>query len=87
MTGKYCIFLTLDRERFREYLSESKWSVRDLAMAVGTSERTIYRSMSEGRIPISLALSICMVLGSDVEDVYGRQESELMDVLRNVIFA
>ena len=64
MTGKYCIFLTLDRERFREYLSESKWSVRDLAMAVGTSERTIYRSMSEGR-----------------------QESELMDVLRNVIVA
>lgn len=87
MTSKYSIFLSLDEDRFRECLSESNWPVRHLAMAVGSSERTLYRAMSDGKIPISLALSVCMTLGSDVEDVFGRQDPELMDVLRNVIFS
>lgn len=79
------IYLSLDARTFKMALIDSNWSVRDLAKAVGTSERTLHRCLEDGRIGLSLGTRICMVLGSNAEDVYGRQDPALMDTLRSTI--
>lgn len=68
----------MDPVRFREVLERSRWTLRDLSASLGVSERTLYRMMENENVPMSLGITICLVLGRCVEDVYGRQDPDTM---------
>ena len=55
-------------------------SIKEMATGTGVGERTLHRTKETGFISLGTAIEVCMLTGSPLEDVFGRQSGALRNV-------